>query len=241
MNSTIFRPNTRVSGRWCDPERKTIAIVMPHKDNKTTVILFEADGRVSEASAPTVREAYHEALRQFRLARYDTADLRRQVATLQRQLEGHAALSHFRRDIRRRARHAAAIRAHRAALQTQRQQHDESLRACRRALIERTTERNAVASRITRLQAAITEARSKSTELDGALGRLTTDQIEEIVSRLLELAARSAEYHRRATAAEARAEQTMAGQRSLIAAAQAAGFHYTVTSEGTVKFVCSTT
>jgi chromosome segregation ATPase len=182
----------------------------------------------------TVRDAYRAAWRALRLSRHDPADLLRKIALLNSQLDYandlavtfiHEIAENAQKNAesakRRRARYATAIRAHRAEM-------TRRLRDCRRSLLDALAQRNAVASRITRMQAMVTEARAKSPELEHELRDLTTDNIEQIMERLLALAARAAEYHRRATAAEARAAELHAGQQSLLAAARAAGFEYTV-------------
>jgi len=111
-----------------------------YQGNGTVRVTLFADQQRADGTGPDARSAYREAWRTYRLARYDTADLRRQIATLQRQLGrdlGQALVQLNRRidelgsqkqphcsdDVRarRRAHHAAAIRAHRAALRTQRE------------------------------------------------------------------------------------------------------------------------
>lgn len=212
------------------------------------VTLFSGERR-ADGTSPDTRTAYRDAWRALRLRRHDPADLLRELAqhkhlasimgeSLQKYAEGLSQVQKKRDGQRqhRRARHAAAIRAHRAALAAQRERSEESLRDCRRSLLDALNQRNAVASRIIRLQTMVTEARAKSPELAHLLRDLATDNIEQIVAVLLEHAGRAAEYHRRATAAEARASELHAGQQSLLAAARAAGFEYTV-SAGAVRFM----
>jgi hypothetical protein len=237
---------------WRDRRTGEMLALFTQRDGAAHIALFDGDLRV-DGSGADAREAYRAAYRQQRLRRHDPADLLRQIATLRRIVNADALLIHsqdaenisLRERLEsvenaesakhRRARYVAAIRAHRALLAAQRERYEESLRACRRSLLNALNQRNAVASRITALQAIVTEARGKSPELQALLGDLTTDNIEAIVGLLLEHIARSAEYHRRATAAEARAEELARGQQSLVAAAKAAGFEYTV-SAGAVRF-----
>ncbi|GIV82574.1 MAG: hypothetical protein KatS3mg051_1928 [Anaerolineae bacterium] len=243
---------------WRDRHTGETLALLTHHDGTTHVALF-GEGLIRvDGSGPDARSAYRAAYRQQRLRRHDPADLLRQIATLRRVVDADALLIHsqdaenisLRERLEsaenaesakhRRARYAAAIRAHRAMLAAQRERYEESLRACRRSLLNALNQRNAVASRITTLQAMVTEARSKSPELRALLDDLTTDDIETIVRLLLEHVARSAEYHRRATAAEARAAELQRGQQSLIAAAKTAGFEYTVVG-GAVCFTATAT
>jgi len=133
---------------------------------------------------------------------------------------------------RRRARHAAAIRAHRAALRAQRQQYEESLRACRRSLIERTKERGDLALGLAAIRSEIATARQTNSHVAFLVPDVTSGGLLDAVRILLKLAASTAEYHRRATAAEARAAELQRGQQALVAAAKAAGFEYAVCAGG---------
>lgn len=214
------------------------------------VYLFDTQGR-AVGSGPDARSAYRAAWRDYRLCRHDTAALLRELAqhrrlalamgkSLENYSQGLTQMTQEKRALdeqlhrhviaqqHRRARHAAAIRAHRAEM-------TRRLRACRRALLDALNQRNAVASRITRMQTMVTDARARSPELEHLLRDLATDNIEQIVAVLLEHAGRAAEYHRRATAAEARADELQRGQQTLVAAATAAGLRYTVT-DGRMTF-----
>jgi len=185
------------------------------------VTLFDGQQR-ADGIGPDTRSAYREVWRAYRLARYDTADLRRQIATLQRQLGcdlgqaleqlnrridelGSQKQPHCSQDVR--ARHAAAIRAHQAVLRAQRERYEESLRTCRRRLLERTKERGDLALVLAAIRQEIAGARDRDAHVAHYVPDVTEGGLLNAVQTLLKLAADYAAMHRRATAAEARAEQ----------------------------------
>ena len=226
-----LRPNFRGAGLWQDPDQThTLAMVDARPWSETvTVSLFDENHRMITGTGPDARSAYREAYRRQRLARYDTAALRRQVATLQRQ-PGHdpgQALDHLNRRItelasrqtsphvsalvddrraRRRTRHAAVIRARRAALRAQREQYEESLRSCRRLLLEHTKGRGDLILGLAAIRREIVTARQANSHVAHPVPDVTNGDLLDAVRILLKLAAGYAEMHRRATAANARAD-----------------------------------
>jgi len=197
---------------------KTMKSVAVHKDGDSTICIIVSGNTIVSATGADARSAYRAAWRELRLARYDASELcwqidmlyewflgvprgkSRRVLELALRLAG-ASAARWREN--RIARHAAAIRAHRealrrlqeryeAALQEQQQQFENSFWFARKLILERTKEKNRAASQIMRLQALITQARAQSSELDRAMGDLATDDLEQAIERLLELATAAA-------------------------------------------------
>ncbi|GIV82090.1 MAG: hypothetical protein KatS3mg051_1444 [Anaerolineae bacterium] len=239
---------------WRDRRTGETMALLARRDGATHVALF-GEGLIRvDGSGADARSAYRAAYRQQRLRRHDPADLLRQIATLRRVVDADALLIHsqdaenisLRERLEsaenaesakhRHSRHAAAIRAHRAALRAQRQQYEESLRACRRSLIERTKERGDLALGLAAIRREIVAARQANTHVAFLVPDVTSGGLLDAVRILLKLAASTAEYHRRATAAEARAAELQRGQQALVAAAKAAGFEYAVSALRGVHF-----
>lgn len=245
--------NKRNGPGWYDGVTGDLVALVAHQDHGLSCTLLDGEV-IARGTGPDVRSAYRAAYRAMRLARYDTADLRRQVATLQRQL-GHdlgQALEQLTRRIEevqasqgdhRRARHAAAIRAHHAVRQAWRDLNDE-VKALRKQVEELTEEaarqRNLAelcqrdAERLVAMRRVLIAARADDLGLAAQVPDPVRDP-EGAMKALIAQTQRAAEYHRRATAAEARAEQAIAGQRSLIEAADKAGLKYMM-ADGIVSF-----
>ena len=191
------------------------------------------------------RGDYEVYYRASRLAPHSVSDLMRLLAELRRKIAQDAA-QQAAKQRRRRARYAAAIRAHRVVRQAWRDLNDEvrDWRAIADEAWEEAGRQRTLAElcrrdaeKLVRMRAALIEARCGSAWLQQAVPDPLRDP-EGSIRALIELAQRSAEYHRRATAAEAREQQAMAGQQAIIAAARLAGLEYVVEQpSGAARFV----
>jgi prefoldin subunit 5 len=243
---------------WRDKNNGEALALLTLRDGKVHVALFNEDVIRVNGSGLTAREAYREAWRELRLRRHDPADLLRQIADLRRAL-GHElgqALERLNQHVaeiasrlqaenarvavrsRRRARHAAACRAHRSLRQAWHDLDDEvkDLRQQVDELTEELERARNEARDLYRQRQQVSAAINAARENDPLLRTILPDRVDgprslaSAVELLLHHGQRSAQYLRRATAAEARAAALRAGQDSLLAAARRAGFEYTVVS-----------